>query len=71
MQMICEGYAVMKGLLGLKPAEMGAIISSMRSSSMNACQHRPRAHKRAVMPALKLVPAPAAYDGISRPKMWM
>jgi 6-phosphogluconate dehydrogenase len=27
MQMICEAYALMKGLLGLKPAEMGAIFS--------------------------------------------
>jgi 6-phosphogluconate dehydrogenase len=27
MQMICEAYALMKGLLGLKPAEMSAIFS--------------------------------------------
>src|SRR5471030_2161865 len=27
MQMICEAYALMKGLLGLKPAEMGAIFT--------------------------------------------
>jgi 6-phosphogluconate dehydrogenase len=28
MQMICEAYALMKGLLGLKPAEMSAIFST-------------------------------------------
>ncbi len=27
MQMICEAYALMRGLLGLKPAEMGAIFT--------------------------------------------
>ncbi|MDE3085092.1 MAG: NADP-dependent phosphogluconate dehydrogenase, partial [Verrucomicrobiota bacterium] len=27
MQMICEAYALMRGLLGLKPAEMGGIFS--------------------------------------------
>ncbi len=27
MQMICEAYALMRGLLGLKPTEMGAIFS--------------------------------------------
>jgi hypothetical protein len=27
--------------------------------------------KRPVTPSLKLVPAPEAYDGISRPNSWM
>jgi len=33
MQMICEAYALMKGLLGLKAPEMGAIFSEWRACS--------------------------------------
>ena len=36
MQMICEAYALMKGLLGLKPAEMGAIFSEWNIGSLGS-----------------------------------
>ena len=36
MQMICEAYALMRGLLGLKPAEMGAIFSEWNSGSLDS-----------------------------------
>ena len=36
MQMICEAYALMKGLLGLKPAEMGAIFSGWNTGILDS-----------------------------------
>ncbi|MBS0663031.1 MAG: NADP-dependent phosphogluconate dehydrogenase [Verrucomicrobia bacterium] len=36
MQMICEAYALMKGLLGLKPAEMGAIFTEWNQGSLDS-----------------------------------
>jgi 6-phosphogluconate dehydrogenase len=36
MQMICEAYALMKGLLGLKPAEMGAIFSEWNAGALDS-----------------------------------
>jgi len=36
MQMICEAYALMKGLLGLKPAEMGAIFTGWNSGILDS-----------------------------------
>jgi 6-phosphogluconate dehydrogenase len=36
MQMICEAYALMKDLLGLKPAEMGAIFSEWNSGMLGS-----------------------------------
>jgi 6-phosphogluconate dehydrogenase len=36
MQMICEAYALMKGLLGLKPAEMGAIFSEWNAGILDS-----------------------------------
>jgi 6-phosphogluconate dehydrogenase len=36
MQMICESYALMKGLLGLKPAEMGAIFSEWNEGMLGS-----------------------------------
>jgi len=36
MQMICEAYALMKGLLGLKPAEMGAIFSEWNQGMLGS-----------------------------------
>jgi 6-phosphogluconate dehydrogenase len=36
MQMICEAYALMSGLLGLKPAEMGAIFSEWNSGILGS-----------------------------------
>ena len=36
MQMICEAYALMKGLLGLKPAEMGAIFSEWNTGILDS-----------------------------------
>ena len=36
MQMICEAYALLKGLLGLKPAEMGAIFSEWNTGSLDS-----------------------------------
>ena len=36
MQMICEAYALMGGLLGLKPAEMGAIFSEWNQGALDS-----------------------------------
>jgi len=36
MQMICEAYALMKDLLGLKPAEMGAIFSEWNEGMLGS-----------------------------------
>jgi 6-phosphogluconate dehydrogenase len=36
MQMICEAYALMKGLLALKPAEMGAIFSEWNTGILDS-----------------------------------
>ena len=36
MQMICEAYALMKGLLGLKPAEMGAIFTGWNTGVLDS-----------------------------------
>jgi 6-phosphogluconate dehydrogenase len=36
MQMICEAYALMKGLLGLKPAEMSAIFTEWNTSILDS-----------------------------------
>ena len=36
MQMICEAYALMKGLLGLKPAEMGAIFTEWNQGILDS-----------------------------------
>jgi len=36
MQMICEAYALMKGLLGLKPAEMGGIFSEWNEGVLDS-----------------------------------
>jgi 6-phosphogluconate dehydrogenase len=36
MQMICEAYALMKGLLGLKPAEMSAIFTEWNKSILDS-----------------------------------
>jgi 6-phosphogluconate dehydrogenase len=36
MQMICEAYALMKGLLGLKPAEMGAIFTEWNQGMLGS-----------------------------------
>jgi 6-phosphogluconate dehydrogenase len=36
MQMICEAYAIMKGALGLKPAEMGAIFSEWNRGALDS-----------------------------------
>ncbi len=36
MQMICEAYALLKGLLGLKPAEMGAIFSEWNTGILDS-----------------------------------
>src|SRR5882672_11387408 len=36
MQMICEAYALMKGLLRLKPAEMGAIFTEWNSGALDS-----------------------------------
>ena len=36
MQMICEAYALMRGLLGLKPAEMSAIFSGWNLGSLDS-----------------------------------
>jgi 6-phosphogluconate dehydrogenase len=36
MQMICEAYALMKGLLGLKPAEMGAIFTEWNTGILDS-----------------------------------
>jgi len=36
MQMICEAYALMKGLLGLKPAEMSAIFSEWNTGKLDS-----------------------------------
>ncbi|HEU5081470.1 MAG TPA: NADP-dependent phosphogluconate dehydrogenase [Opitutaceae bacterium] len=36
MQMICEAYALMKGLLGLKPAEMGAIFTDWNAGILDS-----------------------------------
>ena len=36
MQMICEAYALMKGLLGLKPAEMSAIFSQWNTGKLDS-----------------------------------
>jgi len=36
MQMICEAYALMKGLLGLKPAEMSAIFTEWNKSKLDS-----------------------------------
>jgi len=36
MQMICEAYALMKGLLNLKPAEMGAIFSEWNEGQLGS-----------------------------------
>jgi 6-phosphogluconate dehydrogenase len=36
MQMICEAYALMKGLLGLKPAEMSAIFTEWNKGSLDS-----------------------------------
>jgi 6-phosphogluconate dehydrogenase len=36
MQMICEAYALMRGLLGLKPAEMGAIFAEWNQGSLDS-----------------------------------
>ena len=36
MQMICEAYALMKGLVGMKPAEMGAILSEWNQGALDS-----------------------------------
>jgi 6-phosphogluconate dehydrogenase len=36
MQMICEAYALMSGLLGLKPAEMGEIFSEWNAGALDS-----------------------------------
>ena len=36
MQMICEAYALMKGLLGLKPAEMSAIFAEWNTGILDS-----------------------------------
>jgi 6-phosphogluconate dehydrogenase len=36
MQMICEAYALMSGLLGLKPAEQGAIFSEWNAGTLDS-----------------------------------
>ncbi len=36
MQMICEAYALMQGLLGLKPAEMSAIFSEWNTGKLDS-----------------------------------
>ncbi len=36
MQMICEAYALMKGLLGLKPAEMGGIFTGWNTGILDS-----------------------------------
>lgn len=36
MQMICEAYALMQGLLGLTPAEMGAIFDEWNQGSLDS-----------------------------------
>jgi 6-phosphogluconate dehydrogenase len=36
MQMICEAYALMRGLLGLKPAEMGEIFSEWNRGALDS-----------------------------------
>jgi 6-phosphogluconate dehydrogenase len=36
MQMICEAYAILKGVLGLKPAEMGAIFSEWNRGALDS-----------------------------------
>jgi 6-phosphogluconate dehydrogenase len=36
MQMICEAYALMKGLLGLKPAEMSAIFAEWNIGTLDS-----------------------------------
>jgi 6-phosphogluconate dehydrogenase len=36
MQMICEAYDLMKGLLGLKPAEMGEIFSKWNTGALDS-----------------------------------
>jgi 6-phosphogluconate dehydrogenase len=36
MQMICEAYALMKGLLGLKPAEMSAIFTQWNTTKLDS-----------------------------------
>jgi 6-phosphogluconate dehydrogenase len=36
MQMICEAYALMSGLLGLKPADMGAIFSEWNAGALDS-----------------------------------
>jgi len=36
MQMICEAYALMKGLSGMKPAEMGAIFSEWNQGMLGS-----------------------------------
>ena len=36
MQMICEAYALMKGLLGLKPAEMSAIFAEWNKGILDS-----------------------------------
>ena len=36
MQMICEAYALLQGLLGLKPAEMGAIFSEWNAGILDS-----------------------------------
>jgi 6-phosphogluconate dehydrogenase len=36
MQMICEAYALLKGLLGLKPAEMGAIFTEWNKGILDS-----------------------------------
>ena len=36
MQMICEAYALMRGLLGLKPAEMGGIFAEWNRGALDS-----------------------------------
>ncbi len=36
MQMICEAYALLKGLLGLKPAEMGAVFAEWNRGTLDS-----------------------------------
>ncbi|HEY0947390.1 MAG TPA: NADP-dependent phosphogluconate dehydrogenase [Opitutaceae bacterium] len=36
MQMICEAYALMKGILGLKPAEMGDIFADWNKGALDS-----------------------------------
>jgi len=36
MQMICEAYALMQGLLGLKPAEMGGIFTEWNAGALDS-----------------------------------